>query len=153
MKKNHYAMSNSHQYSLLSSNAGFTLIELVITVAIVALLVAIAVPSYQESVRKSNRKAAAACLLEQAQFAERFYTTSLTYVGVPAPAGGCVTDLTPRYTFGFVGTPTATAYQLQATAVGPQLDDVKCLNLGINQAGAKTVSGSNSADPNQCWRR
>lgn len=142
------------QYGRLGHKAnGFTLIELVIAIAIVGILTAIAVPSYQEYVRKSNRKAAAACLLEQAQRAERYYTTNLTYVGLPAPAGGCTVDLAARYTF-----PAATAvdvrtYTLSANAIGDQANDSKCLNLGINQTGTKTVSGSYSGTPNQCYSR
>ena len=133
--------------------SGFTLIELVIAIAIVGILTAIAVPSYTSFIIKSNRKVAAACLLEQSQFAERYYTTNLTYVGMGAPGGGCVADLGGRYTFGAPTGVTASAYAYTATAVGPQLADTSCLNLGINQTGAKTVSGTYSATPNDCYTR
>lgn len=131
--------------------SGFTLIELVIAIGIVGILTALAVPGYQAYVIKSNRKAAAACLLEQAQRAERYYTTTLTYVGLPAPGGGCTVDLAARYTFPAATSVTATTYIFSANALGDQLRDTQCLNLGVNQAGTKTVSGSYSASPNQCY--
>ena len=59
---------------------GFTLIEVMITVAIIAVLTAIAYPSYESHVTKTRRAAAAGCLLERAQFMERFYTTNLSYL-------------------------------------------------------------------------
>jgi type IV pilus assembly protein PilE len=130
---------------------GFTLIELVIAIAIVAILTAVAIPSYQNSVRKSNRKAAASCILEFAQFAERFYTTNLTYTGAPAPTGGCSGDLSQRYTFAYNGVPSATGYAIRATAIGDQLNDEKCLNLTVDQAGVKTISGSGAL--NDCFAR
>ncbi len=135
------------------SQSGFTLIELVIAIAIVGILTAIAVPSYNAFIRKSNRKVAAACLLEQSQFAERYYTTNLTYVGMGPPAGGCVTDLAGRYTFGAPTNVTATTYIYTATAIGQQLQDTSCLNLGINQSGVKSVTGSYSASPVNCYTK
>lgn len=147
-------MSKTPVAKLGNRQGGFTLLELMIVIVIMGILVAVAVPSYQESVRRSNRKAGAACLLELSQFAERYYTTNLTYVGLPAPAAnGCVADLAGRYVFGAPTGVTATTYSYTATAAGVQLADAKCMNLGINQTGAKTVSGTNSAAPNECWSK
>ena len=60
---------------------GFTLIELMITVAIVAILASVAVPSYLESVRRGNRAEAIATLLEASNWLQRGYTVNNTYVG------------------------------------------------------------------------
>ena len=138
---------NSYFYRRQS---GFTLIELVVVIAIVGILTAIAIPSYQSSVRKSNRKAAATCLLEQVQLAERIYTTTLSYATVAGSTVGCAADLGARYQFTATGV-TATTYTLNAIAQGEQLADTQCLDLGVNQAGLKTVSGTYSTNPSQCW--
>src|SRR3546814_661335 len=62
------------------SASGFTLLELMITVAVVAILATIAYASYQDQIIKSRRAAGATCLQERAQFMERFYTTNLSYL-------------------------------------------------------------------------
>lgn len=82
----------SREMRLLSyscKSAGFTLIELMITVAIVGIIAAVAVPSYQDYVRQTNRAAAKAALYENAQFMERFYSQNSQYdasLGIDARA-------------------------------------------------------------------
>ena len=73
--------------NLKSRSKGFTLIELMITVAIVAILAAIAVPAYNSSVAKSRRADAKSALMSFAQAMERHYTVNNTYAGA-ANAGG-----------------------------------------------------------------
>lgn len=127
---------------------GFTLIELMITVAIVAILAAIAYASYQYAVVKSRRSTAAACLQERAQFMERYYTTKMTYAGASAPAQ--CDSVSAFYTLAFEGTPDATGFTISATPQGAQASgDTKCGTLTIDQAGTRTASLA--SDASQCW--
>jgi type IV pilus assembly protein PilE len=136
--------------SLRRAAAGVTLIELMIAVAIVAILTAIAYPSYQAYVARSNRGVAAACLSQYAQFMERYYTTNLTYVGA-APVLGCRNEgnLNLRYTIAVNDLAQGT-YTLTATPVGVQVNaDARCGTLRVDQTGARTVSGP--APVTECW--
>lgn len=135
--------------------SGFTLLELMITVAVVAILATIAYASYQDQIVKSRRAAAAACLQERAQFMERFYTTNLSYLdsASAAPAiSQCDNEVSPHYQVGLAAGTTARAFTLQAVPQGVQATrDTKCATLTINQLGARGVSGTASATPEVCW--
>ncbi len=126
---------------------GFTLIELMIVVAVVGILAAIAVPSYNDSVRKSRRAQAKADLVEYAQMAERSFTVNNSYAEFALPRNQSPREpgADARYTLAMVN--DATTFTITATPQGGQAQD-RCGTLSINQAGAKTSSGAPLQD---CW--
>ncbi|WP_213996740.1 type IV pilin protein [Arsukibacterium sp.] len=129
---------------------GITLIELMVVVAIVGILAAIAYPSYQAYVQRTNRAAAAACLMEQAQFMERGYTAAFSYDGIVMPAMQCMDDVDNRYTFSLTGVADRT-FILSAVPTGAQADD-GCGTLTLNQAGRRGANGGFAvADVQRCW--
>lgn len=139
----------------IQRGSGFTLIELMITVAIVGILAAIAYPSYQEQVRKGRRADAMAQLVTLAQAYERYYTSNNTYVGffaaLPAGQKNSPTQGTAYYVI-TAPTETRTAFTLTATrqSAGNQTSD-RCGELSINQAGTKSIANA-TATREECWR-
>ena len=139
----------------LKQQHGFTLVEIMIVVIIISVLSAIAWPAYQNYVTRSNRTAAQSCLLEQAQFMERFYTQHMSYensrngASVALPSGGCAAQLSDKYTIE-IDDVDDDSYVLVASPVGAQESrDTKCGVLGVDQTGAKTASGE--AGASGCW--
>ncbi|MDO9139673.1 MAG: type IV pilin protein [Methylobacter sp.] len=127
--------------------SGFTLIELMITVAIIGILSTIAYPAYTDYVIRAKRSDGKAALL-QVQLAQEKWRANNTTYGTLANIGVAATSPDGHYTVAVSGN-TATAYTATATPASPFVD-AKCGALGINQAGDKTVSGSglSAAD---CW--
>ncbi len=140
---------------------GFTLIELIITVAILAILTTIAVTTYQTSVRKSRRTDAKSALLDIAGREERYLSTNGTYTADPTqlgyPAGLPIAVGSGYYTVNVAVTaPAAGAaptYALTATPVGPQVADTGCASFTVTQTGQRTATTSAGADATaDCWR-
>jgi len=129
--------------------AGFTLLELMIVVGIVAILAALAISGYGFAMVKSRRAAAEGCLQEAAQSLERYYTTNLTYVGAAAPTCS-QSNITPTfYAIGpAAGEPTATTFKVQAVPTSKQ-NDSRCGTLTIDHKGIKTASGTGGVSA--CW--
>lgn len=131
------------------TSPGFTLIELMVVVAVVAILAAIALPAYQEQVRKSRRGQAQADLVELTQRAERFHTVNNTYDGFWAtvPAEHRVSPRTGSSFYDISADEDANEFLLTATprAGTPQAVD-RCGAMTINQAGTKTHEGGADRD-------
>jgi type IV pilus assembly protein PilE len=127
-------------------SSGFTLIELMITITIVALLTAIAYPSYLEQVRKSRRADATSSLMDGSQLLERCFTRLNAYNdgACPDPTGASSDGY---YTISFdTDEPTVTTYTLVATPTGDQAND-NCGTFTLDHLGNKTPT----PDGNRCW--
>ena len=127
-----------------SPEAGFTLIELMVVVAIIGVLASIALPAYNDHTRKARRTAGASCATALAQQAERYYTANLTYVGFVGNTSICEPKALENYTVAASGTPTAKAYTITAVPKST-FSDPACGTLSINQAGTKSPSTAS------CW--
>lgn len=133
---------------------GFTLIELLIALAVVAILVGVAVPTYQDSVRKSRRGQAKADLAEAAQAMERSYTLNNTYVvaGKTTVADYVGFGQSPQkgskfYDLSFDGAVAAGTFKIVAKPVaGTGQDKDDCGTLSIDNTGKKEP-----ATPEKCW--
>lgn len=139
----------------MRSAQGFTLIEILVVVVIVSILMAIALPSYQDSVRKARRSDAMSALMDAANRQEQVmldfnsYTTDMTALGF-------ATDpmISPEgdYSIDAVAGPSgiATSYRLTATPVtgSQQVGDTKCGAFTLTSTGTKTASGSLGSE---CW--
>lgn len=136
---------------------GFTLIELMIVVAIAAVLASVAYPSYVRHIQKTRRVMAQGCLMELGQWMERYYTEKLAtgYKDATLPSLQCRSELelNQLYTFTFAsGQPTPTTYTLNATASGAQLGDSNCRTLTLTHTGAKSATNASGADSTAtCW--
>jgi type IV pilus assembly protein PilE len=156
-------------------SAGFTLIELMVTVAVVGILAAVALPSYQASVLKGRRAEGRAALLELLQSQERYATQNNCYLAFSTTTAGMSTA-TARPTVCGGGTPTTVpfknfsgdnltnaSYTLSAAVCSPTLSLQDCVlltatpvktdaevgDLSITSTGQKSCSVSNST---KCWR-
>jgi type IV pilus assembly protein PilE len=128
---------------------GFTLMELLIVLACVALLVSLTWPSYQELMLRSQRAQARASLLQAAHWMERAASANGSYpLAADVPTSVLLIE-GQRYKMSLIS--TAQSYTLSATPQGPQTADV-CGTLTVNQLGVRSVQGG-SQTAAQCWSR
>ena len=153
--------NNSH--SRWVKQQAFTMIELMVAMAIVGIMSAIAIPSYQQYVMKSRRVAAITTLLDMASREERFYTSQNTYSILPSDIGyGTGTSVpSPSAANNYYTVSVATAsvtcgitscYTLQAVPVAgsTQAKDAECGTFTYTSTGIKSQTGTGSLK--SCWK-
>ena len=129
---------------------GFTLLELMIACAIVAILAAIAYPSYNSSVQKSRRAEAKSALLGVASQMERWSTEKGTYATATLGTGGVFADHSENSYYNLsLANLTATTYTVRAAPTAAQTGD-PCGTLTYTDQGVKDVTGG-SWTKAQCW--
>jgi type IV pilus assembly protein PilE len=153
------------------SDAGFTLIEVMIAVAVIAIVSALAFPSFMESFRKGRRSEAIAAVNAVQLAQERWRANNTTYSSqlsngpTDTPPGlGLPTRTASGYYDISLGSPSATGYTVLATAVSgtSQANDTRCKVMGAQMSGGNIKRGSgqssidwsaSDADSGKCWAR
>lgn len=151
-------MSNRYSSPFLTRLRGYTLTELMITVAVLAIIVAIAVPAYTSQMQKARRADARNALLDIAGREERFLSVSNAYSNVTTDVG--YTGAWPQNVFNGYYSVTVTvpdpafvgngpSFIITATAIGAQANDASCTTFTLNQVGVQGATGA--ATPATCW--
>ena len=117
---------------------GFTLIEVLVVFVIVAILIALALPSYQSALRRGNRTDAKAIMMESAQYMERYYSTNKFYTGAaPLSAVSPKASSGAAIKYNITATTAATTFMLTAVPANSQTSDT-CGTLTLSNTGAQT---------------
>jgi len=142
---------------------GFTLIELVVAMAVAAILATIAISSYSSYVVRSKRAAARTALLQDAQYLERNYTVAGCYTNVAPGCTGAASAVpivqapqegAAAYTItAAIPGPGTSAYLLTATPNLGGFTDPVCGSLTLDNTGAKNATGTDPSPIVDCWQR
>jgi type IV pilus assembly protein PilE len=139
-----------HHMTLIKNKKGFTLIELMITVAIIGILAAVVYPSYAAFIVRSDRSEAQRELMRLANLQEQLFVDrrrySATMIDLGMSTNPYITE-SKKYSIAATIAQNGTTFILTATAKGSQLRDTDCLTLTINEAGQQ---GAASAT---CWEK
>ena len=150
------------------ATAGFTLVELMVTIIVLAIIVTIGVPSYSNQVRKSHRTEAKTALLDLASREERFFSTNGAYTNDAGQLGyatstgntlfqynvgsnyyqlsACVGANIPTSCTAAQATNTAATYLLTAAPVGAQTKDTTCGTFTLDNTGVQSAAATSG-----CW--
>lgn len=133
------------------TESGFTLVELMVVVVVVAILAAIAVPSYRTFILKSHRDDAKTALATLQLAQEKYRGNNLTYAAGLSDLGLSAASPQGYYTIAIQSAAVSTsAYEANATATGQQTADTDCQKLAVTQAGFSTDS-TKTTNPSACW--
>lgn len=133
---------------------GFTLVELMITVAVVAILAMIAIPSYTQYIKRANRTDATKTLTLDAQALERCYSQTFSYANCPGFLAATTVSVEGKYNVTIaVPDPTAGApaasYLITAVPLAPsQQADADCQSFTLNTAGTQIATPAGAP---KCW--
>ncbi|OOV94181.1 type IV pilin protein [Pseudomonas sp. MF4836] len=130
------------------SNQGFTLIEIMIVIAIIGLVLTLSLPAITEYTKKPHRTEIAGLLSDQAQLLERFYSKNGVYTGAADLSSGnddySITATLADKTFLLTATPEAES----------QMAGDKCGSFSISETGATTISNqAEGVTAKDCWGR
>lgn len=129
---------------------GFTLIEIMITVAIIAILAAVGYPSYADFVRRGKISEAISGLSSARVNMERWFQDNRTYAGACPTTTKVLPDATSNFSFSCVGTPDAATYVVQAQGLGSMSE----FRYTVNQSNTKStahVPAGWAGQGNACW--
>ena len=128
---------------------GFTLIEMVMVMAVIGILTAIAIPNYTAYIARSNRSEARSQLLMAANWVERWRTQAGSYAGAALPLGLAQSPAQGAAKYALAVAVTPTTYTVTATpVVGGVMDGDVCGALSVNQTGQRLPLA-----PDLCWGR
>ncbi len=130
---------------------GFTLVEIMIVVAIVGILAAIAVPSYTRYVQKSRRADAIAGLSQTQTILERCYAQNFSYSAACTGLPNSPFNSPGQFYSLTLSNMSATTFTLTAAPVGAQVADKTCASMTLDQVGQKTALDTGGAAQSECW--
>ena len=143
---------------------GFTLIELIVVIAIIGILVAVSLPAYRRSTQKANRADAKITMTRLATLEERFYFRENNYTGNFADiVSGATANMPINSDSGYysialavTGGAAATGWTMTGTAQSTQALDTDCKTFTLTNIGAKTATNSSNATSaainKECWQ-
>lgn len=132
--------------SIPTRQRGVTLIELLVTLAVVAIIAAIAWPAYERHNMKQRRTEAVVALTKVSAELQRHFSDNLTYEDYEVSDG--ITDSLRHYNIAVEL--AAKTYTVTATAIGRQADDADCTSLSLDQVGRKSYTGD-APTAARCW--
>ncbi len=132
---------------------GFTLVELMITVAVVAILAMIAIPSYTQYVKRANRTDATKTMTLDAQALERCYSQNFAYAPCPNAGAGTLPSPQGNYNVTIAVTALPATYTITAVPISPnQLGDTSCATFTLDSTGNQSATDSGGGPSTQtCW--